>query len=266
MDIFIIISLILINFFVFYLYKRKKIKNFFLNLFFKSTIKSVELYEVDKIFAPNKNTSKFKFPKEEVVVKNFFIDKSFKIAGQTTDYEAWILSCFAKLSKNIFEFGTCSGKTTTLFALNSPSDAKVFTITLKPDDVNNLSYNTTDTKVAVRNAINESIYNKFIFENMSIRNKINLIFQDSTRFDESKLINLIDLIFIDGGHNYSCVKSDSEKAFRMIKKNGFVFWHDYVEIKKSCKDVVRYIHEISKYKKIFKIKNTSLCYFKNSEN
>jgi predicted O-methyltransferase YrrM len=262
MQIYIIITLILLNLIIFYFYKRKKIKNFFLNVFFKSIIKSVELYDVHKIFLPNKNVLKFKFPTEEVVIKSFITDKSFNIAGQTTDYEAWILSCFAKFSKNIFEFGTCSGKTTTLFALNSSQDSKIYTITLRPDEINNISFNTSDTKVAIRNAINESIYNQFIFNNMSIENKINLIFEDSTKFDESKLTNSLDLIFIDGGHNYSCVKNDSEKAFKMIKNGGYIFWHDYVVIKKSCKDVVKYIHEISEYKKIFHIKNTSLCYYK----
>ena len=259
---YIIIFLIFLNLIIFYYYKRKKIKFFFFNLLFKSLIKSVELYEVHKIFLPNKNVIKFKFPTEEVVIKSFITDKSFKIAGQTTDYEAWILSCIAKLSKNIFEFGTCSGKTTTLFALNSSQDSKIYTITLRPDDITNISFNKSDTKVAIRNAINESIYNQFIFNNMSVQNKINLIFEDSTKFDESKLVNSIDLIFIDGGHNYTCVKSDSEKAFKKIKKGGYIFWHDYIVIKKSCKDVVKYIHEISETKKIFHIKNTSLCYYK----
>ena len=259
---YIIIFFVFLNLTILYFYKRKKIKNLILNFIFKSKIKSVELSDVHKIFLPNKNVLKFRFPTEEVVIKSFITDKSFKIAGQTTDYEAWILSCFAKFSKNIFEFGTCSGKTTALFALNSSQDSKIYTITLKPDDINDISINASDTKVAIRNAINESIYNQFIFNNMSIENKINLIFEDSTKFDESKLTNFIDLIFIDGGHNYSCVKNDSEKAFRMIKNGGYIFWHDYVVIKKSCKDVVKYIQEISEYKKIFHIKNTSLCYYK----
>ena len=151
---YIIIFLIFLNLIIFYYYKRKKIKFFFLNLLFKSLIKSVELYEVHKIFLPNKNVIKFKFPTEDVVIKSFITDKSFKIAGQTTDYEAWILSCIAKFSKNIFEFGTCSGKTTTLFALNSSQDSKIYTITLRPDDITNISFNKSDTKVAIRNAIN----------------------------------------------------------------------------------------------------------------
>ena len=69
-----------------------------------------------------------------------------------------------------------SGKTTTLFALNSSQDSKIYTITLRPDDITNISFNKSDTKVAIRNAINESIYNQFIFNNMSVQNKINLIF------------------------------------------------------------------------------------------
>jgi len=185
--------------------------------------------------------------------------------GMTSDYEAWILSCLAKSSKNIFEFGTCSGKTTALFALNSSPESKVYSITLDPAALSNLSLgNNQDGKAALNNAKKESIYNQFIFTNMSIKNKINLIFQDSTKLNVDKFENLMDLIFIDGGHNYSCVKNDSEKSFRMIKNEGYIFWHDYNVSKRSCRDVVKYIHEISKNKKIFHIKNTTLCYYKNS--
>ena len=59
------------------------------------------------------------------------------------------------------------------------------------------------------------------------------------------------------------VKNDSEKSFEMINKNGIILWHDYVPGKTSAKDVVKYIHEISKEKKLYNIKGTSLVYFKN---
>ena len=72
----------------------------------------------------------------------------------------------------------------------------------------------------------------------------------------------MDLIFIDGGHTYSIIKNDTEKSFEMIKPKGIILWHDYVPEKQSAMDVVRYINEISKEKKILKIKNTSLCFFK----
>ena len=251
--------LIIINLFLIYFFNKKKIKKFF----FKQKIKSVNLSEVNEIFLPSKNI-KYKFPKEEVVIKNFYADPSFQIAGQTTDYEAWILSCLAKFSKNIFEFGTCSGKTTALFALNSPPETKVYSVTLNPSELSNLFLgNSQDSKVAVNNAVSETIYDQFIFTNMSIKNKINVIFQDSNKINIDNFENSMDLIFIDGGHNYSCVKNDTEKAFRMIKNRGYIFWHDYKVYKRSCKDVVKYIHEVSNNKKIFHIKNTSLCYYKS---
>jgi predicted O-methyltransferase YrrM len=253
-------GLIFLNLLIIYYYNKKKIKN----LFFKQKITSVDIAEVNEIFLPSKNTE-FKFPKEDVVIKNFFINPSFEVVGMTSDYEAWILSCLAKSSKNIFEFGTCSGKTTALFALNSSPESKIYSITLDPAALSNLSLgNNQDGKAALNNVKKESIYNQFIFTNMSIKNKINLIFQDSSKLNVDKFENLMDLIFIDGGHNYSCVKNDSEKSFRMIKNEGYIFWHDYNVSKRSCRDVVKYIHEISKNKKIFHIKNTTLCYYKNS--
>ena len=75
----------------------------------------------------------------------------------------------------------------------------------------------------------------------------------------------MDLIFIDGGHTYSVVKNDSEKSFEMLNSNGIILWHDYVPGKRSAEDVVKYINEISKQKKIYKIKNTSLCVFINKK-
>ena len=254
-----IAGLIFLNLLLILYYNKRIIKN----LFFKQKIKSVDLAEVNEIFLPSKD-SKFKFPKEDVVTKSFFINSSFAVVGMTSDYEAWILSCLAKSSKNIFEFGTCSGKTTALFALNSPLESKVYSITLNPADLSNLSFgNNRDNKVALNNVKKESIYDQFIFTNMSIKNKINLIFQDSTKLNVDKFENKMDLIFIDGGHNYSCVKNDSEKSFRMIKKEGYIFWHDYNVSKRSCRDIVKYIHKISKTKKILHIKNTSICYYKN---
>ena len=71
------------------------------------------------------------------------------------------------------------------------------------------------------------------------------------------------MIFIDGGHTRSILKNDTEKAFQMIAKGGFIFWHDYVAGKKSSKDVFNYLNEISKEKNLYNIKNTSLVYYKH---
>ena len=77
-------------------------------------------------------------------------------------------------------------------------------------------------------------------------------------------INQFDLIFIDGAHTYSYLKNDSEKAFQMIKKGGYILWHDFNIGKKSCKDVVKYLEESINTKTIYHIKNTSLCFYQKN--
>ena len=181
----------------------------------------------------------------------------------TSDYEAWIISSLSKISKKIFEFGTCSGKTTYLMGLNSSDDTKIVSITLNPDDLNNVKKKNKDNKVSFKNIFYESIYEKFLFSEKEVEKKIKIIFQNSLNLKHGTYKNEMDLIFIDGGHTYSVVKSDSEKSFEMLNENGIILWHDYVPGKRSAKDVVKYINEISKQKKIYKIKNTSLCIFIN---
>ena len=253
-----IILLIATNIITIYRLKRKKIKKYFA----KSLIKSVNLEKVNKIFESEKISENLYGPKKDVIV-NFFIPSGQDIVGITSDYEAWILSSLSKISKNIFEFGTCSGKTTTLMALNSPNDSKIITLTLDSNQAKNLSLDSQDNKVSIRNIINESNYNKFIFSGKEYEKKISVMFMDSRKLNTDEYLNKFDLIFIDGGHTYSIIENDSIKAFKMIKTGGIILWHDYVPGKTSVKDVVKYLNKISKDKKIFHIENTSLCYFNN---
>ena len=255
-----IILLIATNIITIYLLNRKEIKKYFA----KSFIKSVNLEKVNKIFESEKISENLYGPKKDVIVKNFCVPSGDKdIIGKTSDYEAWILSSLSKISKNIFEFGTCSGKTTTLMALNSPNDSKIITLTLDSNQAKNLSLDSEDNKVSIRNIINESNYNKFIFSGKEYEKKISVMFMDSRKLNADEYLNKFDLIFIDGGHTYSIIENDSIKAFKMIKTGGIILWHDYVPGKTSAKDVVKYLNKISKDKKIFHIENTSLCYFNN---
>ena len=191
----------------------------------------------------------------------FFVPSELNIVGMTSDLEGWILSMLAKNSKMIFEFGTCSGKTTYLLALNSGQEAKIYTLTLEHNE--NIEYLKNESKVAHKNIKKESIYKNFIFSNTEEEKKINVIFCNSLNFDIQNYKSKFDLIFIDGGHTRSILKNDTEKAFQMIAKGGFIFWHDYVAGKKSSKDVFNYLNEISKEKNLYNIKNTSLVYYKH---
>ena len=254
----ILISLI-INILLILIINKKKIKG----LVNKNKVQSVDLDKLNEIFINSKIDENLYGPQDEVIVKNFCIPSNNKIVGMTSNYEAWIISCLSKISNKIFEFGTCSGKTTYLMALNSPEDSEIISVTLKPENLENIEKNNQDNKISYRNIMNESIYKNFLFTGSKFENKIKVIFQNSLYFDETQYTNFFDLIFIDGGHTYSVVKSDTQKAFKMINKNGIILWHDYVPGKTSSKDVVKLINEISKKNRIFTIKDTSLCYFKN---
>ena len=260
MSLFSIISFLLIlNFILLYLLNKKKIKNFL----YKTKIQEIDITDVNEIFHLKKISKNLKGPKEDVIIKSFSITSSNNIVGMTSDYEAWIISSLSKISKKIFEFGTCSGKTTYLMGLNSSDDTKIVSITLNPDDLDNVIKKDKDNKVSFRNIIQESVYGKFLFSDKEVEKKIKVIFQNSLDLEHNKYKNEMDLIFIDGGHTYSVIKSDSEKSFEMLNENGIILWHDYVPGKRSAKDVVKYINEISKQKKIYKIKDTSLCIFIN---
>ena len=255
----IIIFLLILNFSLIYLLNKKKIKKF-LN---KSRIQEIDITDVHKIFHLKEISKNLKGPKEDVIIQSFSITPGNNIVGMTSDYEAWIISSLSKVSKKIFEFGTCSGKTTYLMGLNSSDDTRIISITLDPNDLNDLKKKDIDNKVSFRNIIQESVYEKFLFSEKEVEKKIKIIFQNSLNFEHNKYKNEMDLIFIDGGHTYSVVKSDSEKSFEMLNENGIILWQDYVPGKRSAKDVVKYINEISKQKKIYKIKDTSLCIFIN---
>jgi predicted O-methyltransferase YrrM len=185
------------------------------------------------------------------------------VPGGTNDTEAWILAVLAKNSKNMFEFGTCTGKTAYLWAQNSSDDAKVFTLTLPPSEALKFAKQDNDSNVAITNALNESKFEKFIYTGTKVENKINQIFIDSKKFDETKYLSYFDLIFIDGSHAYSFVQSDTEKAFKMLKPNGVILWHDYNANYINNKDVCNYLDNLSKSKKIYHVKDTSLVVYKN---
>lgn len=256
---FINIFLILIILFILFYINKKKIRIFFT----KKNIKSVDVTEVDEIFLPEKKNN-LMIPSKKTYVNFFFIPDSFSVVGMTQDYEAWILSVISSKSKQIFEFGTCSGKTTLLMAMNSPSNSKIFTITLDKESALKLKHGSSDNPVAKRNILNESFYEKFMFSDTIYEKKINVIFKDSKMLDIKDFRGKFDLIFIDGGHTYSCVKNDTEKALEMINSNGFIFWHDYSVGKRSHKDVFKYLNDLALQIEIKHIKNTTLCYFKKN--
>ena len=238
--------LIFLIFVIIFYYNRKELR-----IFFKKRIKSVDIENVHKIFEPIKISENLLGPSNNLIIQSFSIPSSYKVVGMTSDYESWILSCLSKVSDNIFEFGTCSGKNTMLMALNSKENSSIISLTLKQNESKKLDLDKKDNNISIRNILNESNYEKFLFSGKQIEKKIEVIFIDSRKLNTEKYLKKFDLIFIDGGHAYSIVKNDSEKAFKMLSSKGVIIWHDYVVGKESCKDVCKYINELEKKKKYF---------------
>ncbi|HRI78563.1 MAG TPA: class I SAM-dependent methyltransferase [Cyclobacteriaceae bacterium] len=242
-----------IIFFVNYNYYRSQIKQ--RGSFGEWPIKLISLPDVDPIFHVNEFG-----PTQDTQVQ--FIGRGHLIVpGGTSDAEAWVLAVLAKKAKTIFEFGTCTGKTSYLMALNSPADSEVITLTLPPDQVNHYTVDSEDSKSATRNALNESSFTRFLYTGTPVEKKITQLFGDSKHFDTAPYEKKVDLIFVDGSHALSYVFSDSEKAFRMVKDGGLILWHDY-RGPSTNKDVYKALNTISKEKQLYHIEGTSFIVFR----
>lgn len=186
----------------------------------------------------------------------------YQVPVGTSDFETWILANFAKTAETIFEFGTATGKTAYLLARNAPDDAKVVTLTLGPDQLGRYREAGGDSSEARKLAMQESRYDAFYYNGTEVEAKIEQLFGDSKAFDESPYAERCDLIFIDGSHAYSYVKSDTDKALRMIKPGGVILWHDY-RGPRHTKDVYRALNELSRELPLRRIKGTSLVAYRH---
>jgi predicted O-methyltransferase YrrM len=185
------------------------------------------------------------------------------VVASVSDRETWVLAGLAKSAKIIFEFGTCSGKTTHVMALNSTTDAKIYTLTIHPDQLDGLTFENGDDERHQKIAGLEARFESFYYQGRSTEGKIIQVFSDSKQYDEGELIGKVDLIFIDGAHTKSYVMSDSSKAFRMLSSTGVIIWHDY---KVDAPDVFNYLNDLSKSVKIVHIKDTDMAMYRRNAN
>jgi hypothetical protein len=207
----------------------------------------------------------------------FNLSKHFRLPypptqiGSTTVFEATLLAAIINIFdyKKIVEIGTYVGFSTSVMALNSSSDAMIYTIDL-PDS--NLVANSSEYD---RQALladwkrnddflrhhQKSVGAYFIEQiDPDVREKVHMIKCDSTNLNEEILhtINGADMFFIDGGHAFEIISCDTDTALRSLKKNGWVVWHDYKS--KTHTEVTRYIdNDFSKNQLVLHIENTMLA-------
>ncbi len=182
----------------------------------------ISLGDFDPVFVPHPVFG----PTLEAEVR--FVGRgNMHVLGGTTDLESWILAVMAKRARQMFEFGTCTGKTTYLWAVNSPPDARIATLTLPPEAADAIVVARDDEARAVAIAAGESVCTDFVYSGTEAEAKVTQLFADSMAFDETPYVDTCDLVFVDGAHSYTYVVSDTRKALRMVRPGGLILWHDY---------------------------------------
>jgi predicted O-methyltransferase YrrM len=168
------------------------------------------------------------------------ITPSIGVRGGISELESCFLCAAAKGAARaatsgpvkIFEFGTCTGKTTYLLALNARVGAeggepRVVTLTLAPEQVATYQKAGGDDPRDTHAAIKESAFTRFYYTGTAMEPRIAQLFGDSKAFETAGHEGVYDLVFVDGSHARSYVESDSRRAMMMVKPGGLVAWHDY---------------------------------------
>jgi len=143
-------------------------------------------------------------------------------------------------ARQIFEFGTYRGQTTTGLAATCPS-ARIYTLNLPIE---------ADPRYAP--------YIGMFIGRSPHRERITQIFADSRSFDTTPYLQSMDYIFIDGDHSYEGVKNDTEKAIQMLKPGGVIVWHDYAA---KSPGVLQYLAEFSQARPLFRLRKTCIAVY-----
>jgi predicted O-methyltransferase YrrM len=159
----------------------------------------------------------------------------------------------------VFEIGTFTGLTTSLFILNSAPGARIISVDLPPDeDVSNHGYIGTDEHLVKTRKVGH--YTSVL----GIADRYEQWFCDSRQIDPEPLRESVDLAFIDGAHALPYVMSDTEKVGRMIRDNGVVFWHDYGGVGEFL-PLTQYLESLSKAAPLWVIPGTSTAWCLGSD-
>lgn len=227
------------------------------NVFGAWPIPSRPLAELDPAFHVNE------FGPTRATEVAFIGRGSFAVPGGTSDAEAWILATLARRARLAFEFGTCTGKTAYLWARNAPPDARVVTLTLRPEDRATYHGAAEDDPHDTSEALRESAFAQFLYSGTDVESKIEQIYGDSKAVDVTPWAGRCDLVFVDGSHAYSYVVSDSRKALQLVRPGGVVLWHDYLGPRHSP-GVYRALNELARELPLFHVAGTSFVAYRKS--
>jgi predicted O-methyltransferase YrrM len=146
--------------------------------------------------------------------------------------------------RRIFEFGTHTGSSTLVMAINVADDTEIFTLDLEPSERVGSAYRNTEYSPRIRQ-----------------------LYGDSKTFDYAFFLGKVDFVFIDADHTYDGVKSDTEKAFELLRPGGVIVWDDYrwLDVHVECVGVTLFLNEFGKTHPVFNIAGTRFAIYVDSE-
>jgi predicted O-methyltransferase YrrM len=178
------------------------------------------------------------------------------VASYTADLVGLCLLCRALEPKVVFEIGTLRGYTALHFALNTPADARVYTLDLPQEGgVDPALHTTLMDDIHIRDG---TVARRRLFEGTAVAEKVVPLYGDSARFDYSEYHGRVDLFFVDGAHSYDYVASDTRNAFRCVRPGGVVAWHDFGRV--GVNGVTRLVREVAAEREVFAVPGGSLAF------
>jgi hypothetical protein len=177
-------------------------------------------------------------------------------ASYTADILNLCLICRLIRPRVVFEIGTLKGYTAFHFALNTPDDARVFTLDLPRDA--NVQPSLHTTLIDDLHTNSHSKIERYCFEHSDVATKITCLFGDSATFDFSPFFGKVDFFFVDGAHSYEYVRSDTLNAVKCCHPGSVIAWHDFGRV--GVNGVSRWILELSKTQEIYSIPGGSLAF------
>ncbi|MBL4889397.1 MAG: class I SAM-dependent methyltransferase [Candidatus Lindowbacteria bacterium] len=161
------------------------------------------------------------------------------------------LICGTLRPRTIFEIGTYTGASSLLMARNTPDSTKIVTL-----DIQHPEEYLAELDAGIKT-------DGITYLNSPVANKITQIVGDSQKFDYSSYEGTMDLVLVDGNHQYSFVKKDTETALKLINDKGTIIWDDYLWSMKhpECAGVTQAVNELSKHRKCSLIAGTRFAIF-----
>lgn len=178
--------------------------------------------------------------------------------GNVSLYELLVICSLVRSRKprTILEIGTFDGNSTLQMAVNSPDEAKIYTLDLPPDA------SSAQAKLDAKDHAYIEDRGKQLrrrYQDSSQAHKVTQLLGDSADFDFHSLFasSPVDLAFIDGSHSYEYVRNDTQKVLEVLADDGVILWHDY---KPAWPGVVTYLEERRADLPLRRIEGTSLVF------